>query len=839
MKIKALVSFIAGVSLLIGVIAAPFSSQAALAAGSVSGTVSYAGSHDPNHEVLVAAHLNTNSEPVAVVHISGPGDYSLANLPDGSYYISAFLDLNDSGEGPADSAEPFGWYDLNGDDNPDPVTISGGNITGIDITLTDVEIAIQGTACYLGGLQGTGTMQVALHVNPSDPPVVSQVVSLPCTEYFIGDGPHGTYYVSLFYDLNDSGGPPEAGEPFGWYDLAGDGSPDPVVYAGSVITDVNITIGKTHFVDFSATGKDDGTSWQDAFRDVQDALAAANPGEEIWVAAGIYTPGITREASFELQRGVAVYGGFSGSETYRNQRNWRVNTTLLSGEIGDPGTKTDNVYHVVTTASTQLNPVDETTILDGFTISGGYADSYDYPRDLGGGFLNIYGYPTLVNLNFIDNYAYNQGGAIATRNNDTEPLTVVNSTFSGNSATNNAGGIANLSRLVVINSSFVGNLGSNGGGIVGLLGTHTEVYNSIFWDNQGNDITLQGSATATVTYSIVEGGFPSGTHILTGNPLLVDADGPDGIYGTLDDDLHLQADSPAIDAGDNTHMVKDAADSNGNGNIDELIPVDMDGGPRFIDDPATPDTGNGTAPLVEMGADEVSAPLAIGGLQIASSNPTQLGEATIFAARVLSGTQVSYAWDFGDSSGGSNSVTSHTYTTPGVYQVMLTATNSLGSQQTTAKVTVGESLTIIPGASAATGDGALTIEIPSVFTNTVTFSYTPQAGPSSTPGIYEFAGLAFELQAVDEGGNPIIELQTPFTITIHYTESDLSSSTDESTLNLYRYDEGSGQWLALTVLSRDPANDNLTVQLDHFSEFALFNELVQTEQKIYLPLIQR
>ena len=219
---------------------------------------------------------------------------------------------------------------------------------------------------------------------------------------------------------------------------------------------------------------------------------------------------------------------------------------------------------MVTTASTNLNPVDETTILDGFTISGGYADGLDNPYEKGGGFLNNFGSPTLVNLNFIDNYALLHGGAIASQYNN-EPLVIVNCTFSGNSTTSNAGGIANLSKITVINSSFVGNSGSNGGGIVGLLGTHTEVYNSILWDNQGNDISLQGTATATVTYSLVEGGF-AGDNILTDGPLFVDADGPDDVYGTLDDDLHLQAASPAIDAADNGRLVNDDADSNGNGN---------------------------------------------------------------------------------------------------------------------------------------------------------------------------------------------------------------------------------------------------------------------------------
>ncbi len=414
MKIKSIIHILCALSLLVGVVSTSFVSQAAPTVGTISGTVTYNGNHDPNHDVFVAAHLVIGDEPVASVHILGPGDYSLDNLPDGSYYISAFLDLNDSGGGPPDSVEPSGMYDSDGDGDPDQVTVSGGNITGIDIELTDVYIAVQGTACYLGGVHGPGQIEIGLHTAVGVEPVFVQYAFQLCSEYFFGEIPHGAYYVSLFYNVDGASGPPEPGEPIGWYDNDGDGNPDPIIYTGNVITDVNITVGGIHYVDFSAAGTDDGSSWENAYHNPQDAFAAAEPGEEIWVAAGIYTPGSNRDDSFVLKHGVAVYGGFNGTENFRYQRNWRANTTVLSGEIGSPSIKTDNIYHVVQTASIYVNPLDETAILDGFTISGGYAgDSYS-PHDKGGGFLNDYGYPTLVNLNFIGNYAYNHGGAIAT-----------------------------------------------------------------------------------------------------------------------------------------------------------------------------------------------------------------------------------------------------------------------------------------------------------------------------------------------------------------------------------------------------------------------------------------
>ena len=77
------------------------------------------------------------------------------------------------------------------------------------------------------------------------------------------------------------------------------------------------------------------------------------------------------------------------------------------------------------------------------------------------------------------------------------------------------------------------------------------------------------------------------------DPLFVDELGPDGLPGSGDEDLQLGAGSPCIDAGDN-----DAAD----------LPVDLLGNVRRFDDPDTADTGNGEAPLVDIGAYEFGSP---------------------------------------------------------------------------------------------------------------------------------------------------------------------------------------------------------------------------------------
>ncbi len=141
--------------------------------------------------------------------------------------------------------------------------------------------------------------------------------------------------------------------------------------------------GTVRYVDADATGAADGSSWTDAFPDLQDALAIAEAGDEVWVAEGTYRPAagepVDRDASFVLVSGVGLYGGFDGSETKRDERDPEANVTVLSGDLGVPGDSTDNAFHVVTASG-----VDESTVLDGFTVTGGYGNGAN-PRNRGAG----------------------------------------------------------------------------------------------------------------------------------------------------------------------------------------------------------------------------------------------------------------------------------------------------------------------------------------------------------------------------------------------------------------------------------------------------------------------
>src|SRR4051812_6008237 len=85
----------------------------------------------------------------------------------------------------------------------------------------------------------------------------------------------------------------------------------------------------TLYVNAVAAGPGTGASWATAFPSLQQGLAAAGSGDEVWVAGGVYHPAARptfptegRQASFVLKAGVAIYGGFAGSETSKDQRDF-------------------------------------------------------------------------------------------------------------------------------------------------------------------------------------------------------------------------------------------------------------------------------------------------------------------------------------------------------------------------------------------------------------------------------------------------------------------------------------------------------------------------------------
>ena len=420
-------------------------------------------------------------------------------------------------------------------------------------------------------------------------------------------------------------------------------------------------------VDDDATGASDGTSWQDAFTDLQAALAVARGGDEIWLAEGLYLPSTTgdRAESFELGDNVRIYGGFLGVETSLDDRLGSVHETILSGDLlGDDGpgftNRADNSLHVVT-----LSWFD-TGGLDRVTVRGGHADLPG--EDLGGGVYSPAGpFDLAVDCVFTDNYAA-QGGGVWTSG-----ITSVHGcTFLANRAEARGGGLYVVSiqsatpsvercRFLgnevvgptgeggglwggwgdVVFCEFSGNAAALGGGLNwsgyamgltiagntayratgGAVLSATTLRSSILWDNTDPGGATEGAQVSAgvgeVNESCIQGwtGVLGGARNLSADPRFVDPAGADGIVGTLDDDLALRRGSPCIDRGEVPYL---------------LPPLDLRGQPRLVD---ALDCGDGG--VIDMGAIERQA--LDGTTNYCAATPSSLGvPATISAPCVQS-----------------------------------------------------------------------------------------------------------------------------------------------------------------------------------------------------------
>lgn len=229
-------------------------------------------------------------------------------------------------------------------------------------------------------------------------------------------------------------------------------------------------LGGTIYVKSTGNDFNDGSSWELAKQTVGASLTAATSGDEVWVAAGTYNERIT------LKAGVALYGGFAGTETALAQRSWQTNVTILDGQAGGA---------VVTSPSGAT----ATTQIDGFTLRNGTGTGSGSSRN-GGGIYCRTSSPTIRNNTITGNTARNGGGIycrtsspIITNNiisanvssydgggiycYDSSAPTISNNTISGNSATYHGGGIyCNYSSPAVSNNTISGNsANSDGGGI--------------------------------------------------------------------------------------------------------------------------------------------------------------------------------------------------------------------------------------------------------------------------------------------------------------------------------------------------------------------------------------
>ncbi len=286
-----------------------------------------------------------------------------------------------------------------------------------------------------------------------------------------------------------------------------------------------------------ASGTGNCQSWDNACT-LQTALTGAVSGNEIWAAAGTYKPttGTDRSATFQLKNGVALYGGFAGTETERTQRNPAVNVTTLSGGIGTDDVS-DNSFHVVTGATGAT--------LDGFTITAGNAGNANGLGD-GGGIYNNSSSPTLTNITFSSNSADFRGGGMF--NLSSNP-TLTDVTFTNNVG---GGGMFNLSSSPTLtNVTFNGNLES---GMCNYSLSNPMLTNVTFIDNSANygGGMFNDSSSPTLTNVTFSGnsadGFDGGGMYNEGNssPTLTNVTFSGNSSGTFGGGMYNLSSNPTL-----------------------------------------------------------------------------------------------------------------------------------------------------------------------------------------------------------------------------------------------------------------------------------------------------
>ena len=209
------------------------------------------------------------------------------------------------------------------------------------------------------------------------------------------------------------------------------------------------------FVKNNATGANNGTTWQDAYTNLDSAINNTNTGD-IWVAEGIYKPSIKASyaqcKSFSIAKKIALYGGFKGFETNISQRDIEDNITILSGDVGIEGNDSDNTPRVISITG---DNVDSSTIIDGFTVTKSYyknGDDYDNAAI----YIWCVGDPVIRNCTIKDNFGF-YGAGIYVRNYTSSKPLITNNLITNNVAFEGAGIYLTYTSAKVIGNKIIKN----------------------------------------------------------------------------------------------------------------------------------------------------------------------------------------------------------------------------------------------------------------------------------------------------------------------------------------------------------------------------------------------
>ncbi len=383
-----------------------------------------------------------------------------------------------------------------------------------------------------------------------------------------------------------------------------------------LVTGPPVPVGKYYYVDMDSPGSArDGKSWNRAFKYVQDALAIATSGDTVYVAQGTYKPDRggsqtrgDRMATFSPAPGVKLIGSCAGyGHTDPNKQDVKTYTTMLSGDLNGDDiwgilNRLDNSYQVMRVAGGMSAMV----TINGFVITAGQADGPDLANSGAG--LDIDGSNVMLVNTTITGNASGFGGGISCKN---AKLSMWNCKINGNNAAIYGGGLYNYASDVdMANCLMTGNTASlaktTGGSAIHNLGGSLHISDCTIADNSistnsaegnaivsyawktpadcnlviansilyngGSEILTNHSATISVSYCDVQGGF-TGTGNISKNPQFTNAGQRDTTGKWADGDYTLKSISPCIDRGQNSLLPKDVPDLDNDGNVNEKLPI--------------------------------------------------------------------------------------------------------------------------------------------------------------------------------------------------------------------------------------------------------------------------
>ncbi|MEE9438332.1 MAG: right-handed parallel beta-helix repeat-containing protein, partial [Saprospiraceae bacterium] len=351
---------------------------------------------------------------------------------------------------------------------------------------------------------------------------------------------------------------------------------------------------KVYYVDNSlnkAFTVQDGSSWEDAFVDLDKALQAACPGSSIYIAQGIYNANdtmsmngtIDEDAFFEVTHSYHLFGGFPSGGADFEDRNGELYPTIISGDNNNNGIPDQGDAHTLFFIRDNL-----TCHIEGLIFENTYADVDDVfdPTSASGAIYNL-GDVEVTNCVFRHNRTTNSNGVGAAwfNRNESTPK-IVNCLFYDNVANSSGGAIgAFFGDLKIINCTFSKNISPNSG-VFGANNANVDFINCIFYHN---NITLENfdktnlNSKITIYHSSFENDFPveaidGGGNIVFNNPDFEDE---------LNDDFRIMSTSNIIDKGINIA-------------IDTIQNIDLSYAPRILD------VNLNAQATVDMGAYEIS-----------------------------------------------------------------------------------------------------------------------------------------------------------------------------------------------------------------------------------------